>query len=103
MASDNEYKKIIQNCVDTHLFKQAASEFSNLAMAIEKYRDTPKSEHMLIKSLLIEKMADAEIFLKLLKMLLDMNNNIGTGVLTSIKRKKMQERLRGLSEKQRNS
>lgn len=90
--SDKDYKKIIDENGHDNVLNAAIVEFGNLSLVVEKFKRTKKSERMLIKSLLIEKMADAEIYLKLIKIILDMNNRIGTGVLTSMKRKKLMNR-----------
>lgn len=91
--SDITYKKIISNSTNKKILNESKIVFNQLSQAINKFEETPHNERMLIKSLLIEKMAEAEINLKFIKIILDMNSSIGTGILTSMKRKKIMERL----------
>lgn len=96
--SDLIYNEIYKHDGVYRTLEDAEFNFHAMATLMDVYKSKGKLEQFAMKTAIINSMADVEISLKQLKKVIGISDPIGSGILVSAKRKKIDYKITKIRE-----
>ena len=93
MSADNfqGYKRIESAKGRIWIIESTSTAIIKLAKVVKAYMNISRSDQFVIKTKVIDCIAETEIFLKLFKDTIGVGDELGAGILTALKRAKIKE------------